>query len=1012
MGQTVFSDIGALSSNADAVFLAAHTPVELDHRKGPEVGAGGTGEAKVLNALLGRVGDLERNTLVAITGGSGSGKSHVVRWVHAQLEKNDQRFRILYVPRAVQTIRELLRRIIDGLPGVEGAELMGRVDDAISGSTPGEMQDRLVAEMQIALNWSLDDQAPYEGETEDEAAAREDRNNLLGERDSGGRRRDGLADLLEIPAINKTLLRSDGNLSQLVQSYFSETSRRDDKEEIFTSDDLPVRERGILGAMKGRPELRELWQIIQRQPDDALDLLEEALRMALPKALGLRAPGGDTLDALFRDSRKALRAQNEELVLIFEDLAQFGLIDGELYDQFVTPPGGDLAPLRVLFAVTDGAFGKMPPTVRTRVEHEFRVGISALAEPDAFVGRYLNLVRVGRERTQELWQNRDSAGDPVKWIANACDTREAGRPCRFKETCHPSFGTVDISGLGEIGLYPYNENALRRAIEHVGENATPRAVLDQCVSEILAEADVHIGAGDFPHERTRAQFDFKVRMAKQPLLERNPSSDPERAYRAIVIWGDESRLDDGILEAFALDIRGSDQALSRRETDSPSGAKTPADKGRAHRPPGQAPSPLQTLFQWQAGVDAYMPEDDVNTFRNTLYSLTANRLNLDHALVHVHGGRGKAILDALFNPTSFSIEGTRGRRAGANSVRFELARIADDVGILAAARWFKDHGHFIPAKGTWEWPEGYDPAQLMIALEVRLDDWAAQVRERFLNETGGSEIARRAIGLRALALAASGHNPYTLTSTSSVLEADSRAVGTASEAWRGVDEVAKRVLSQPTHEFIGDFAAVRQGEGGDPQLVDTWDLDRAVQEFLAEPVSSLKATSEAKTESVLANIAGQLLDAMSAAASAESDAIAEVTSKFTTGLEGQVPAAVAHAALELGARANDNGLFRPQDKNSWLNFRDAADVLAECESGLPALSIEGGVGDLVRVQSQWRNLLRMSRALDIVINSMAATRDECLRSGSVAGNLWELGLAVKGQLSELTDILRSMGPGD
>ena len=105
------------------------------------------------------------------------------------------------------------------------------------------------------------------------------------------------------------MLRSDGHLSQLVQSYFSETSRRDDNDEIFTRDDLPIRERGILGALKGRDELRELWQIIQRQPDDALALLEEALRMALPKALGLRLPGADTLDALFRSSRKALRDQ-------------------------------------------------------------------------------------------------------------------------------------------------------------------------------------------------------------------------------------------------------------------------------------------------------------------------------------------------------------------------------------------------------------------------------------------------------------------------------------------------------------------------------------------------------------------------------------------------------------------------------------------------------------------------------------------------------------------------------
>src|SRR4051794_12505186 len=113
VARTVFSDIGALAGDADAVFLAAHTPVDLEHRKGPEFGSSGPGEARVLEALTRSIGDLERNTLVAVTGGSGSGKSHVVRWVHSHLDQNDPRFRVLYVPRAVQTLRELLRRIIE-----------------------------------------------------------------------------------------------------------------------------------------------------------------------------------------------------------------------------------------------------------------------------------------------------------------------------------------------------------------------------------------------------------------------------------------------------------------------------------------------------------------------------------------------------------------------------------------------------------------------------------------------------------------------------------------------------------------------------------------------------------------------------------------------------------------------------------------------------------------------------------------------------------------------------------
>jgi hypothetical protein len=82
VGETIFTDIGALSRSTDAVFLAAHTPARVMHLRGPEepVGTGG-GEAQVLAALLADVGVYPSNTLIAVTGNSGTGKSHIVRWV-------------------------------------------------------------------------------------------------------------------------------------------------------------------------------------------------------------------------------------------------------------------------------------------------------------------------------------------------------------------------------------------------------------------------------------------------------------------------------------------------------------------------------------------------------------------------------------------------------------------------------------------------------------------------------------------------------------------------------------------------------------------------------------------------------------------------------------------------------------------------------------------------------------------------------------------------------------------
>jgi hypothetical protein len=996
VAETVFSDIGALSGDADAVFLAAHTPVRLEHLKGSEIAVHQSGERQVLDALLQRVGDLERNTLVAVTGGSGSGKSHVVRWVHAHIDKNDARYAILYVPRVVQTIRELLHRIVEGLPGVEGEDLLERVDQAVSGKLPGELQDSLVAQMRIDLNWTIEDQIAYEGEPDDEARAREDRNLLLGDRDEDGRRRDGLADLLEIATVNRTLVRTDGALRQLVESYYKETSRRDENDRIFSKDDLPLRERGVLGSLASRPELRELWQLIAQDPRDAISLLEEALRSALPKVLGLRSNGGETLDALFRESRRALRRQGRELVLVFEDLAQFGLVDAELYNQFVTPPGDDLAPLRVVFAITTGAYGEMERTVRTRVEHEFRVGGSALSDPRMFVGRYLNLVRVGRDESQSLWRNSGGPDASTPWMKNACDTIEAGLPCQFRDVCHASFGSVEIPELGNVGLYPYSDPALRRSISHLGDDPTPREVLDQSIWTTLVEADGHIERGTYPHERTKQQFDFFARMPKDALLQQFPSSDPERTYRALVVWGDENALPEGILSAFSLDT-AQPQRPPVAQYERPMNESAP-------QVATDLPNPLLPLFQWQNGAE--LPEDEVVAFRNALYELTASRLGLDQYMVHVHSGRGKQLLDDLFNVTSFSLEGARGRRAGENSVGVELRRNAEDVQTLAAARWFKDHGHFVPARGLWEWPGAYDPARLMVDLEVRLDSWANTVRERFLMMTGGSLIAQDGLGVRALALAIAGCEPSELETAASVLSA-TRGQTAASGTWEVVDWAARRVLASfAAEELIGEFSAVRQGETGQPQLVDTRDLDTAIAEFLVDPQTSLTRVAETSNHPVLRQGARELLSAVSGAAGEQVNEISKSTALVAELLEGLTPSQVGDHASEVGRSAREAGLFRPSE--GWQVFQRATDFLSQHSERVDPLDVRRGFNDLVLKQEGIRRTEAVARALGTVKQAMAATKGECERSGGDVGDASRLQGEAKHYLAELTRMLNEL----
>ena len=790
-------------------------------------------------------------------------------------------------------------------------------------------------------------------------------------------------------------------------SYYDETSRRDDSAEAFGEEDLPVRAAGIRRALSSRPDLLELWGMVTSDPKDALSLLEDALRQAVPATLGLRSnTGGDTLDGLFRRSRQILKSENRELVLIFEDLTQFGLVDGELYDQFATAPSEDSAPLRVVFAVTSGAFDRMDKTVSTRVTDVFEVGGSALSEPQKFVGRYLNLVRVGGTRTRELWSAGGEHEAPT-WMENACSTRNQGQPCEFLETCHSSFGKVEIDGLGDVGLYPYSAPALRRAMDHLGDDGTPRLVLDECISTNLIEADARIADGTYPHPRVDYRFDRHVTISRDVLVQDVPAAEKDRVYRARLYWGDERPLPRGIEEAFSLPVAG--DAAEPATTPAPDSSSATSDAPDTKVPPSShtAPSPLEPLWHWQNG--ATMIEDEANYYRTTLLALTQSRLQLDQSLVHIFNGRGKALLGRLLNQTSFFIEAGRGAGAGKESIRFDIKPTTETVRLLVAARWFREHGHFVPEQGNWTWPAGFKPDELMIELETQLDHWAEATRKKFLEVSGGSAIARDAVGLRAAALLAVGHDVTELRSTADVLARTSAPARQPSDAWAGVQAAAEQALGLKTEEYVAEFAAVRQGSTGGPQLVDTLELDEALAAWLADPLAALERIEALKPEPDLTLQARKMLTAMKAAERAERREIQEAATTLLRGLEEASPAAVADRALQIGDTAKGAGYFRPPE--AWGSFRRAIEVLEEQgEESVPltALQVRAGVAGPLLAQWQGRRAIRMSKALGVVMKVLAATAAECRRGDDGAGDVGSLRDAVKGQVAELDDTVKSL----
>jgi hypothetical protein len=328
---------------------------------------------------------------------------------------------------------------------------------------------------------------------------------------------------------------------------------------------------------------------------------------------------------------------------------------------------------------------------------------------------------------------------------------------------------------------------------------------------------------------------------------------------------------------------------------------------------------------------------------------------------------------------------------------------------MAAARWFRDHGHFDPARAMWQWPEGYDPSQLMLGLESRLDEWAAEVRGQFLDLTGGTQLPRYAVGVRAVALVTTGWDAAGRRTTSAVLSPSNESRLAATDAWAGTDEVASRILaSLNVEEYIGEFAAVRQGDTGLPQLIDPRDLDDAIEEFLADPQKALGEAAASRADPVLAQSAHQLLDALTAAASAETLSFQTHYETVTALLEGQSPATVASAAEEVGVLAKDAGFFRPSE--DWVKFRSSIDFLSASTVGDLPLMTAGDIGAVLRNQRVIREVDRLAKELTFAKYVMAETKKESERGGGDAGDISALRAEVKSHIEKLAKLVNSLGP--
>lgn len=445
----------------EALLLAVHEPVSLLRRAAQTGIETIANEADLLNELMRPVDDGSA-VLVTITGASGIGKSHMVRWLGAQLQRHPARDRLVIVsiPKTA-SLRQVVELILEPLGGEAFETLKRELSSITDALDPPRAAELLAATIGSELH-------VYAERAVSEINADRSRHSQLGPRITIAKK---VRNLIRDPMARDNWFADV--LIRIVGSSLGGASDPDQRR--FSAKDLTPPESLRLGDYSGDTldALNFLGRNDGRDRVVAAEILQEVLDPALRTLFGFAETFRQkTIQEVVDDIRRQLLHDGKELVLLVEDLATLAGVQQPLLDIVITESVHQgkwvRAPIRTALAVTDG-FMPGRQTLLTRARGEWVIPSEGLSEEVVvqrlveMTGRYLNAARWGLEELKNSFEARASEqADLYAWVPSFEPVVDAQSAELLK-----AFGTSS-SGYA---LFPFNELAVRS----LGENALKRA---------------------------------------------------------------------------------------------------------------------------------------------------------------------------------------------------------------------------------------------------------------------------------------------------------------------------------------------------------------------------------------------------------------------------------------------------------------------------------------------------------------------------------------------------------
>lgn len=606
---------------SDAVLLSVHQKMPLSKRDANSTSRISATEEDLLDDFL--TERLPEGTkLLVITGDSGAGKSHMIRWLAAHLERDDRakKMHVIRIPKSAN-LKAVVELILEPLRDDERfSKARKALEEAVSSVNSEHGAIHFAAELEVALR----EEAKVIHGMLREDPGRADARDLKTKLDHARR----VSNYFNDAALSEHFKGSV--LPKIVErAIVGKDENEEEKFPQFSVDDLKLPP--VNGLGDAAREVRSYYQtVLNRGNHDegykkAAEVLNSVVDNAIRNLFRLnQAMGGVTLEDIVLQIRTLLMEEGKELVLLIEDFAALSGIQEVLLKVCIQEAVRDgkqvRSPMRTALAVTDGYMASRD-TILTRAKREWIVESNlptdeeVLTRTKQLVGAYLNAARWGEaELVRRFDESRKkTVSSLTDWIETYRNENETDEEIELLK----AFGQVS-----DIPLFPYNSEAVEKlSHDHLRVGGklrfNPRKVINHIVREPLTHRDTFQN-GNFPPENF-SPHSSKGTIASWIAQKKLAPQIQGRLSQTIIYWGGNpdgpeqlASLNNGVLKAFGLPPLGGDVVAPKP---SPLVKPQPQYETEPNPEPKPRPSPsLEDEFvnKWRKTLDDWVNGTELN----------------------------------------------------------------------------------------------------------------------------------------------------------------------------------------------------------------------------------------------------------------------------------------------------------------------------------------------------------------------------------------------------------------